>query len=62
MKQDLNLLRSLLANATARIAQEYFLLPVADAEGGEPFVRYCGRVHAYELYHQLAKHGPITSF
>jgi hypothetical protein len=40
MRQKLDLLRSLLANATARIAQEYFLLSVADAEGGEPLVQY----------------------
>jgi hypothetical protein len=53
MRQDLDLLRSLLANATARIAPDYFLLPVADVDGGEPLVQYRERVYAYELYHQL---------
>jgi hypothetical protein len=58
MRQDLDLLRNLLANATARIAPEYFLLPVADAEGGEPLVQYRERVYAYELYHQLRQTWP----
>jgi len=58
MRQDLDLLRSLLANATARIAPEYFLLSVADAEGGGPLVQYRERVYAYELYHQFRQTWP----
>ena len=34
--------------ATTRIADDYFQLPVADAEGA-----YRERVYCYELYHQL---------
>ena len=29
------------------------MLPVADAEGGEPLIQYRERVYAYELYHRL---------
>jgi hypothetical protein len=53
MKEDIELFRHLLADATAAITQDYFLLPVADAEGGEPLLQYRERVYAYELYHQL---------
>lgn len=58
MRRDLDLLRNLLADATARIAPAYFLLPVADVEGGEPLVQYRERVYAYELYHQLRQTWP----
>jgi hypothetical protein len=56
--RDLERLRDLLAAATADIAPEYFLLPVADADGGEPLVEYRERVYAYELYHQLRQGWP----
>jgi hypothetical protein len=36
MKEDLDLLRKLLVDATARIAQEYFLLPVYGCLRDEP--------------------------
>jgi hypothetical protein len=58
MSRDLELLRKRVARASAEIEPEYFLLPVADAEGGEPIVQYRERVYAYELYHQLRKHWP----
>lgn len=50
---DLDCMRHLLREATMRLSREYFMLPVADAEGGEPLIRYRERVYAYELYHQL---------
>lgn len=58
MKQDLEQLRNFITDATKDIAQEYFLLPVADREGGEPLVQYRERVYAYELYHQLRRRWP----
>jgi len=51
MRRDLDLLRKLVPTATPEIEPEYFLVPVADAEGGEPLVQYRERVYAYELYH-----------
>ena len=36
MREHIDMMRALLANATAAIAAPYFLLAVADAEGGEP--------------------------
>ncbi len=58
LKKDLNYLRRLVSKATSAIAREYFLLPVADSEGGQPLVIYRERVYAYELYHQLQKEWP----
>jgi hypothetical protein len=58
MREDMVRMRALLAEATATIALEYFLLPVAAAEGGRPLDRYRERVYAYELYHQLRAHWP----
>lgn len=55
---DVAYLRHLLAEATAGIGRDYFLLPVADAEGGEPIMQYRERVYAYELYHQLRSRWP----
>jgi hypothetical protein len=51
--EDVELFFTLLSTATAAISPAYFLLPVADGEGGEPLVLYRERVYAYELYHQL---------
>lgn len=31
-------------NVTSRIAPDYFVLPVADVDGGEPLVQYRERV------------------
>ena len=45
--------RELLSQATGAIEEDYFMLPVADAEGGEPLIQYRERVYAYELYHRL---------
>lgn len=59
MRQDVEQLRNLITAATADIAPEYFLLPIADAEGGEPIIQYRERVYAYELYHQLRKRWPV---
>jgi hypothetical protein len=52
-ERDLGRVRHLLTEATARISRDYFMLPVTDAEGGEPLIQYRERVYAYELYHQL---------
>jgi hypothetical protein len=58
MKEHIEMMRALLADATAAIATAYFVLAVADAEGGEPHVHYRERVYAYELYHQLRLRWP----
>jgi hypothetical protein len=58
MTEDIELFRDLITNATASITPDYFLLPVADAEGGEPLLQYRERVYAYELYHQLRRIWP----
>jgi hypothetical protein len=58
MEEDIELFRGLIALATAGITPDYFLLPVADAEGGEPLLLYRERVYAYELYHQLRRIWP----
>ena len=55
---DLQQLQRLLAEATAAIAPDYFLLPVANAGDAEPLLRYRERVYAYELYHQLRSNWP----
>ncbi len=48
MQQELARFEGLLSSATARIADDYFQLPVADADAV-----YRERVYCYELYHQL---------
>lgn len=58
MNKDIELFLALLAGATADIGPNYFLLPVADAEGGDPMLLYRERVYAYELYHQLRRRWP----
>lgn len=58
MREHLRRIPRLIAEATAAITHEYFLLPVADAEGGEPMMQYRERVYAYELYHQLRLRWP----
>ena len=49
MTANLHVLLDLMRKATARIAPDYFQLPVAGSE--EPIFRE--RVYCYELYHQL---------
>jgi hypothetical protein len=51
--EDVEAFRALLSTATGAVGRDYFLLPVADAEGREPIVQYRERVYAYELYHRL---------
>jgi hypothetical protein len=60
--ENLGRFKDLLAEASAAIDQNYFLLPVADAEGGEPIVQYRERVYAYELYHQLRSRWPFWPY
>lgn len=55
---DIAYFRSLLSEATEAIGRDYFLLPVANADGGDPIVQYRERVYAYELYHQLRVRWP----
>ena len=62
IKADVENLRRLLADATAAIGQDYFMLPIADAKGGKPILRYRERVYAYELYHQLRCRWPAWSY
>ena len=50
MLQSLESLLDLLTTATALIGQEYFQIPVADADAV-----YRERVYCYELYHQLRR-------
>ena len=50
---DVETFRNLITAATERVEDEYFLLPVADQNGGEPIIQYRERVYSYELYHQL---------
>jgi hypothetical protein len=58
MSEHVRRFRGLLAEATAAIGREYFLLPVANVEGREPIEQYRERVYAYELYHQLRSRWP----
>jgi len=51
--EDVQSFRAALADATAAIADEYFLLPVADGDGRPALSKYRERVYAYELYHRL---------
>lgn len=48
MQHHMERLRRMLTTATERIEEDYFQLPVADAD-----VVYRERVYCYELYHQL---------
>jgi hypothetical protein len=48
--------QALLVEAAARIAPEYFLLPIHNADA-----RYRERVYCYELYHQLRSRWPRDS-
>jgi hypothetical protein len=52
-RQQMNELNDILAEATAKIDHEYFLLPIA----GGPHV-YRERVYCYELYHQMRSRWP----
>ena len=51
--EDIDRFRELLSHATESVGRNYFMLPVADATGGEPLIQYRERVYAYELYHRL---------
>ena len=51
--EDVKRIKDLLAEATAKIDPNYFLLPVANVHGELPILHYRERVYAYELYHQL---------
>jgi hypothetical protein len=51
--EDIDRFRELLSHATGSVGRNYFMLPVADAAGGEPLLQYRERVYAYELYHCL---------
>ena len=55
---DLEIFLGVLAEATSGVPKGYFLLPIADTNGGAPFVQYRERVYAYELYHQLRLRWP----
>jgi hypothetical protein len=55
---DVEMFRSLLIAATELVDDEYFLLPVADENGGEPIIQHRERVYSYELYHQLRLEWP----
>lgn len=57
-ERDLREMRRLLSEATAGVSRDYFMMPVADAHGGEPLNQYRERVYAYELYHQLRLRWP----
>jgi hypothetical protein len=57
--EDVKLFFTLLSAATAAVSPAYFLLPVADGDGGEPLVVCRERVYAYELYHQLRSIWPV---
>ena len=50
---DVETFRNLLTAVTELVGDEYFLLPVADQNGGEPIIQYRERVYSYELYHQI---------
>ena len=56
--RNLELFSRLLTEATAAVAPEYFLLPVASDNSEEPLEQYRERVYAYELYHQLRSRWP----
>jgi hypothetical protein len=57
MSESVECFRRLLVAATAAIDSAYFLLPVADVDGGS-VEQYRERVYAYELYHQLRARWP----
>lgn len=54
MERDVETFKRLLSEATADIAEQYFQLPTAGAQGAVLHV-YRERVYAYELYHQLRR-------
>ncbi len=54
MNEDVHRFIDLLKTATAAIAEEYFMLPVA----GIPDAIWRERVYCYELYHQLRNAWP----
>jgi hypothetical protein len=58
MWKDVEYFRELLLQATAAIGRAYFVLPVANVDGGESIEHYRERVYAYELYHQLRSRWP----
>jgi hypothetical protein len=60
--EDVDRFRALLSHATGSVGQDYFLLPVTDAEGGAPLIQYRERVYAYELYHCLRCVWPDWSY
>jgi hypothetical protein len=60
--EDLDRFRALLKQATSAVGRDYFLLPLADAEGGEPLIQHRERVYAYELYHRLRCLWPEWSY
>ena len=57
-ESDVLEIRRLVSEAAAGVSEQYFMLPVADANGGEPLIQYRERVYAYELYHQLRSRWP----
>ena len=38
--EDVERFRALLSKATGAVGRDYFMLPVADGEGGEPLIQY----------------------
>jgi hypothetical protein len=51
--EDVQRVKELLAEATAKIDPDYFLLPFANVAGEAPIFHYREGVYAYQLYHQL---------
>ncbi len=62
VEEDLIQLRELISGAARDVAPDYFMLPVADLQGGEPLIQYRERVYAYELYHQLRSRWPAWEY
>lgn len=59
---DVESFRHILTIATERVGEQYFLLPVADQDGGAPIIQYRERVYSYELYHQLRLAWPTWGY
>lgn len=62
VERDLIHLRELISGTARDVAAEYFMLPVADLQGGEPLIQYRERVYAYELYHQFRFRWPAWEY
>lgn len=60
--EDVQKFGELLANASALVGSNYFLLPMANKQDSPPLIFARERVYAYELYHRLRCLWPDWSY